>query len=672
MRRKRIKRNEIKRKVRNTERRTICKAKKAICLALCSAVLLAACSTPESTPAGSETVSLSAASSDNSVNAAATQGISEDRINFKDSDAYADWSDEEVTQIKLADGDTRVDGSGASWKDGVLTISEAGTYVLTGTISDGSVHIEAGKDDDIRLILNGVSIHCSDGSCIAVEEADKVILSLEDGSENTLEDSAEYADDEEFDSVIDAHADLVINGSGSLQVSALYNDGIKSHDDLRILGGTVSITAADDGLVAKDRLEIKDGTFDIDCEGDGLKATNEEDTTLGFVYIENGSFAIDSEGEAIQAKTDIQINGGQFDLTSGGGSENAAKRQDEFAMGPGSGDSGFRGGPGQGGQSGAFDPNDRNRNGNGESGDSSNAGTTSGIQTEDEENDTDTASSEAAGKTIKADGTITLNDGTFTINSADDAIHSNSAITINGGKYDISAGDDAVHADDTLTVSGGAVTIQKSYEGLESAEILIAGGAFDITSSDDGINAAGGELESGSSSMQRGPMMETSSGYLTISGGTITVNAGGDGLDANTSITQTGGDVMIYGPTDSFNGSLDYAESYEMSGGTLLAIGSSGMLQSISDSSKLNAVTVVGSGKEGDTVSVQDADGNELISVTAPETYQAVTYAAPSLKDGETYTVTMGDTQTEVTLSGTNTMVNSDGSTWSGGWMNWQ
>lgn len=631
-----------------------------VCLTILSALLAAGCGS--SAASGAAAAGGSSSENDTAI-AGITKGISEDRIHFKDTDAYTDWSDEDVTTIDLNDDETSVDGDGASYSNGAVTISGAGTYVFSGTLSDGTILIEADEKDDVRLVLNGVSVKNADGSCIAVQEADKVILSLEEGMENTLEDAEEYTDDEEFDSVIDAHADLVINGEGSLQINALYNDGIKSHDDLRILGGNISVVSEDDALVAKDSLQIKKGTFEIDSGGDGLKAANDEDAMLGFVYIENGSFTVNAGDEAIQAETDIQINDGQFDLTSGGGAENAPQRQDEFVMGPGGGSEGFGGRPGPGGQ--AHRPGENENNTDEDS-------RIDDAQAADEEDDTDTDSTEAVGKGMRTNGTITLNGGTYSIDSADDGIHSNSAVVINGGEFTISAGDDGIHSDDTLMVNGGVITVRESYEGLESAEITVSDGTIDITASDDGINAAGGEAESGSSSAQRVPMMETSSGYLTIDGGTITVNADGDGLDANTSITQSGGDVVVYGPTDSANGSLDYAETYEMSGGTLLAVGSSGMLQSISDSSDLNALTVVGSGKEGDTITILDPNGETLISVTAPKSCQAVTYAAPSLTEGETYTVIMGEVQTGVKLSGTNTIVNSDGSVWSGDRMNRQ
>ena len=167
-----------------------------------------------------------------------------------------------------------------------------------------------------------------------------------------------------------------------------------------------------------------------------------------------------------------------------------------------------------------------------------------------------------------------------------------------------------------------------------------------------------------------GGMESDSTGYLTISGGTIYVNADGDGLDANTSITQSGGDVIVDGPENSGNGALDYGTEYNMTGGSVLAIGASGMMQTISDDSTVKCLAVVYSDTQsaGTEITVKDASGNVIFSQKAAKSYGSFVYADSSLKEGGTYTVYSDGTQLcTVTLSGTVTTVDDSGSSTTAG-----
>ena len=242
------------------------------------------------------------------------------QIEFKNKDIYSDYSGDAV-KITLSDG-AQTSGAGYSLSDGVLNITADGTYALSGKLSDGQIVVDAPKEADVRLVLEGVEIYCSDSAPILVNTADKVIISLPEGYTNYIEDKtlSYEADGSEITAVIYSHESLSINGDGSLNIKAVSKDAVTSKDTLKITGGNISINAADDGIVGKDRVLIKDGNIKIECAGDAIKTTNDEDPTLGYVYIEGGSFDITSDGDGIDAVTSILVCGGDFNIRTGGAS----------------------------------------------------------------------------------------------------------------------------------------------------------------------------------------------------------------------------------------------------------------------------------------------------------------------------------------------------------------
>lgn len=316
--------------------------------------------------------------------------------------------------------------------------------------------------------------------------------------------------------------------------------------------------------------------------------------------------------------------------------------------------------------------------------------------------DTDSTST----KGIKSDGALYVNGGTFTINSADDSFHSNSDVTINDGTYTISSGDDGMHADSALLVNGGTITVTESYEGLEGLNVTINDGKIDITASDDGINAAGGNDQSGFGGMggdgfkgmqapdaqksdsasdntqksddtsdtaqttgnitvaaqksddQSGTSQDTDTAsedemWMVINGGYVHVLAGGDGLDSNGDLTINGGEVYVDGPSDNGNSAIDYGEksSFYINGGTVVAVGSSGMAEDVSSDSKQQVAFVkLDSQADAGDVTLKDTDGNEIISYAAQKKYDCVIISTADLKAGQTYTLSASGSESEVSL----------------------
>lgn len=553
-------------------------------------------------------------------------------LEFSDSDLDASWSEEDSTIIKLTGFGATVTGSGVTVSGSELTITGAGTYVVSGTLDDGVLKVACTKNDKVRIIFNGVSITNSTGEPFIVEEADKVTVTLADNTVNTLTDKERtVSDTDEYSAAFASKADTVINGNGTLNITANYRNGIKSSDDLLIVSGNFNITSKEDGIIGKDILGIRSGTFKINAGTDGLKSTNDTDENRGNTIIEGGTFDITSDNDGIQAEVNLLIYGGAFNIKTGEGADTSSKNNlvnQNFGMG---------GGKNFGGDWGASST-------------------------------TDTESI----KGLKALGDILITGGTFTLSCEDDAVHSNSSIKITGGDFTINTGDDGIHADATLQIDDGTVNIQSSYEGLEAADIIINGGDIDIVSSDDGVNASNGN----GSAMPGGGMKRTdklnlgmganatstnSAPTIAINGGELYINANGDGLDSNGSMTMSGGNVIVCGPSDNANSALDFETGFNITGGTLMAFGSSGMLEAPSGASNgCCIVAVFSSQSAGTEVKLSDSTGTTVMSYTPAKAYSIAVFYSADIKSGQSYTVTAGSRT--VTMTATDGVVsNSSG-----------
>jgi hypothetical protein len=562
-------------------------------------------------------------------------------VTYDKEDTYTDWKSENPNYIELSGTTATVKGSGAEVKNSQITITAAGTYVISGKLDNGQIIVDVQDKGAVRLVLNGAEIKSSDNAPIYAKKAGKTIISLEAGTENSVVDGTKYtladAYTDEPSAAIFSKNDLVINGTGKLTVKGNYKDGITSKDDLKIIEGNIQITAADDGLVGRDLLAVKQGTITITSGGDAMKSSNDTDTTKGIVAIENGTFNLKAEKDGIQAETSVLIADGTFNITSGGGSVNGVKKAEESFGGQMGGQRGQ-----MGGQIDAKGNNNSNTNSNTNSNNSSNTTTTATTETESK-------------KGIKAVSDIGIAGGTFNIDSADDSLHSNNNAVIEGGNFTITAGDDGVHADATLAIKGGKVNITKSYEGIESSVITISDGEIHVTSSDDGINAAGG-ADGSAVNGRPGQNNFASSGNnkININGGYVAVNASGDGLDANGSIAITKGTVVVSGPTENNNSALDYDATFEMTGGFLITGGSSGMAMAPSDTSTQYSIAMnfPQTQKAGTIVNLQDSKGNSIATFAPAKDYQTVVISSPELKKGESYTIYSGGSSTGTVTDG--------------------
>lgn len=570
--------------------------------------------------------------------AASLNAISSDEIDttVSKSDQDAAYDESSATKITLTGASASISGNGASQKDGVVIIRQEGTYLVSGTLEDGQLVVDAADTEKVQIVLQGVSIDCSDHAALFIKQADKVFLTLAEGTENTLGSGSSYAlgdDDSNVDGVIFSRADLTMNGSGSLAVNAAYKHAVVSKDDLVVTGGRYAIKAENGGgLYGKDCVKITEGAFTIATGTDAIQANNAEKADQGYVYISGGTFDLTAGTDAIQAETVLRIDGGTFQITSGGGSANAST------------DKSGKDAPGWG----MWGPSEKKE--------------------DTQETAADSTDTSDSAKGLKAGASLSLRGGTFSIDSSDDSIHSNGTVTITGGTLSLKSGDDGVHAGDALLIEEGTIKISQSYEGLEGLSVTIAGGNIQLTASDDGINSAGGSdtAKQGRPGQNHFSVSEDSEIFIKITGGTVNVDASGDGLDSNGNLFVEGGTIYVTGSADNGNGALDYEGAATITGGTIVAAGMSGMAQGFSDSSTqysiLNNFGALLS--SGDAIVLKDSGGKVLASYTPAKAYNSVVVSSPELKEGETYTLSAGSQSESLTLS---SVVTSNGSGGMGG-----
>lgn len=550
------------------------------------------------------------------------------------------------TYVILNDEDTTIDGDGVTFENNVLTVSQPGSYSIKGSLSDGHILVNSpDTSKKVKLTLNSVNIHCNDTAPIYIEESGKetvIILpqgsssSLSDNSDRTVpeDENAEYAT-----AVIYSKDDLQIEGSGSLNIEANFNKGIFSKDDLQIRGGVITITSKDDAIRGKDSVEITDGTLTLTSAGDAIRTSNETDSDKGDILISGGTFFITSELDGIQAVSDLTVTGGEFTITTGGGSGEITTEKDR----------GF--------------------------------GSFSGMRPSDSSAADAQSEDTASSKAIKGN-TIRISGGTFTIDSLDDALHSGSSLTITSGTLSLKSGDDGIHAETSLEIAGGNINVLQSYEGLEGESIKISDGTIYVVASDDGLNAAssseqsenpaapwgGGQLAQPQSNSRTPEAVEiglfgksrangegkggmggkgggmgeyNSANVIEITGGKLTVNADGDGIDSNGDIKMSGGEVTVFGPESNGNGALDYAGSCVVTGGTLLAAGSSGMSQGVSSGS-VASVTVTCNVSAYTVFALLNEKDETEICFASPKAFTNVVYVSDTLTSGEKLTAYTG------------------------------
>jgi hypothetical protein len=514
-----------------------------------------------------------------------------------------------MSYITLEGDSITLDGSGAIVEGSTITITSAGTYSISGTLNDGQIKVDTQDEEAVKLVLNGVDITCSTSAPIYVISVEKTVITLAEGTDNTITDGDSYvfedAASDEPNAAIFSHDDLTMNGSGSLTVEANYNNGIQSKDDLKIVSGNINVSAINDGIKGRDSIIVRDGNITVNVGGDGLQSSNNEDPERGYIAIEGGTLNITAGLDGIQAETSLAISGGNITISSGGGSANSSSN--------------------------IGDP-----------------GNTWGNWGNQRPGTVTTSDDSPSAKGLKAEVNISVTGGTIVIDSSDDSVHSNDSIVISGGNMLLTSGDDGMHADATVEINGGEMDLTKSYEGIESAVITINDGNIHLVSSDDGINIVGGVDESAIMGRPgQGNFIFSGDNHLYINGGYVYIDANGDGMDVNGSVDMTAGVVIINGPTNNNNGALDNM-GFKITGGYLLAVGSSGMAQTPDTSSTQYSVMYNFSSVQpaGILFHIRTEDGEEVLTFAPTKAYQSVVLSSPELENRATYIVYTGGSST--------------------------
>ncbi len=558
---------------------------------------------------------------------------------FSDRDTKTDYDKTSAITIRLNGSSASCENDSVKTDGGTVTITDEGTYILSGTLSNGMIVIDTEETDKPQLVFDGVNITSDSCAPLYILNADKVFITLADGSENTLSNEGEFVqiDDNNIDGAVFSKQDLTFNGSGNLTITSPADHGIVCKDDLVFTGGGYTVNSASHGIEANDSVRISEATIKITSGKDGIHAENSDNSSKGFFYMKNGNINIEAEGDGISAESYAQIKEGNIEILAGGGSENGTKTHSESW-----GNFGGHGGGMMGGHGGMGQKPDRKPIG-------------MSLSTLTDTASTDTEESTSM-KGIKSTGNLVIENGIFNINSADDSLHSNSSLTISGGKFEITSGDDGIHAEEKLEITDGEINITESYEGLEALDIAVSGGDISLVATDDGLNAAGGTDSSGMGGRDNGmfgggPSGMTggsSNGSIVILDGKIHINASGDGIDANGYIKIIGGYTVVAGPTTGDTATLDYDSSAVISGGTFIGTGAAGMAQTFSDSENQGVISInAGNQTANSEITVKDNSGNIIVTYSPELSFNVAIISTPKLQKGEIYNVTIGSQTTE-------------------------
>ncbi len=474
-----------------------------------------------------------------------------------------------------------VSGSGYSISGTTLNINAAGVYKINGKCSAGNITVSKNLKD-VVLIFDDLSLSAKETAPVIVKKGSNVTIHLEGTSTLTdNENAAEEETNENFEGAAikaKSGSTLTFCGDGKLNVNGNAKNGIKgAAESTQIFnGGNFNVTAVNNGIAADGSITFNNGDFTIDVDNDGIKSVPDATDTIssGSITINGGNFYITADGDGIQAEDTLKITNGNFNIKTLGGYNDSSFNSDTMSC--------------------------------------------KGLKVSgDRENITNN---------------LMISGGTFTLNTADDAIHSDTNATITGGTYRIDTGDDGVHSDTLLNLGtenglsrDPEFYINSSYEGLESSVVNMYSGKYYVVSSDDGINAAGGsssgtdprrddrfrpDFDHGGGGGRGG----NSNYSLNIYGGSVYVDALGDGLDSNGALNLNGGNITVFSQArGGDNSPLDSDGTMTINGATVFAAGTNPMNENPSTSSQsyykqttyLSAGTVVDV-KNGNTVLYSD------------------------------------------------------------------
>lgn len=437
---------------------------------------------------------------------------------------------EDYVTVTLADGASAADGAGVTVEGDVITITQEGTFLLAGSLSNGQIVIVPGEEDKVQIVLAGADITCQGGAALYILEGDKIFLTLAPDTENRLASAGEFvqSDENTVDGAIFAKSDLTMNGEGTLTVECEAGHGVVAKDDLKLTGGVYTVVAANKGLEANDSFRMADGELSITAGADGIQVENEEDLTRGYIHIAGGKLTVESVGDGVSATGVLRVIGGEMNIatTDTVDSAKGLKSDSRIEIARGA------------------------------------------------------ISVVTADDGIHTNGDTLISGGDITIYSGDDGVHSDSTTEITGGSVVIPASYEGIEGSNVL-ISGGYVSLVATDDGVNAGGgadgsgfggrgssfasggsthlVTISGGEIHVNAEGDGLDANGAIYVTGGEVYVNGPS--------TSFNGTLDFDAGA---------TVMGGTVVATGPnswlqnfgTASTQGSILCVFSQSMAAGT--------------------------------------------------------------------------------------------------------
>lgn len=442
------------------------------------------------------------AAADASVGTATMPEVSE---MFTNRDRKGDYED--YVTVTLKDGGSEADGSGVTVDGDVITVNREGTYLFTGTLTDGQIVVTAGDEDKVQLVLADAHITRTGGAAVYLLEGDKVFLTLAEGTENSLASVGEFVqtDDNTVDGAVFAKCDITLNGAGSAVITCETGHGVVAKDDLKVTGGNWTVDAASKGMEANDSFRMAGGEISITSGADGVQVENEEDLSRGYVYIENGVLNVESVGDGVSATGILHVAGGSLNISTSDTVNSAKGLKSDSRLEVAGG----------------------------------------------------TIAVIAADDGLHTNGDTQITGGDITIYSYDDGIHSDGTTEIAGGSVSVPGSYEGIEGLRVL-ISGGYVSVVTTDDGINAGGgadgsgfggrgssfgqtsdcyALISGGEVHVNAGGDGLDA---------------------NGALYITGGEVYVNGpaytGNGALDYDRGAYVTGGYVVCTGPSSWLTG----------------------------------------------------------------------------------------------------------------------
>ena len=499
--------------------------------------------------------------------------------------AQTSFDESQATQVTLAAQTATVTGQGASFSDQTLTISQAGTYVLTGSGKNIKLVVEAADIDQVHLVFQNLTLE-GEGTLLQVNKAHEVVISLAEGSQNALTESL-ASDDEKVKATIHSQVPLTLNGTGNLTLTALTKNALEVEDDLEVLGGTYTVKAANHGFKVEGALDIEAATLTIEAGKDGLHAEHDETTERANISLNPTQLSIAATKDGVDAGNELTIKGGTITVSQ---SEEGLEARVIRQLG----------------------------------GDVSIKSSDDGVN----------ASAGSSNKTKDTSATSKTTEASATSISAET---SSSASQDTSDSATASSSDSQATADSAATSQPDQASEDKNQTppATPAGQAPPQGGQPPQNGQGPGGMPPGGQEESD-------PSLQ-----IILEGGTLTIDAEGDGIDSNGTASISGGSLVVNGSVQGGNGPLDAAGDITITGGRVWALGTSDMLQGFAQGSTQASITANIAGTAGQTLIILDAKGKEVARQTASKDFQAVIMSSADLVDGQTYTIQVeGTTQT--------------------------